>query len=133
MADNPPTPSAAERASSMPASLLHPKNLGLLAIEHADLPQDQPIRVAVVQTADWRAPEVYLEVSLPDGPACELEITDADDVESLAGRIRRADETIRDAARMLTVAGSSERTIGCPACGRTWHGGSTVLDDQERP
>lgn len=100
MPEKPRTPSAAERAASLPLSLLHPKNLALLAIDHADLPANQRYRVAVMQTADWRDPGSTSR-SVPDGPASEVGITDADEVESLAARTRLAVETISDAGRQV--------------------------------
>lgn len=35
--------------------------------------------------------------------------------------------------RMIETPGSDEWKIKCPTCGKWWHGGSTVLDEHDRP
>ncbi|MFT4258135.1 hypothetical protein [Microbacterium sp.] len=35
--------------------------------------------------------------------------------------------------RMLPIAGSDDWYIQCPTCSTRWAGGSTVLDDHDRP
>ncbi|GLB67034.1 hypothetical protein AHIS1636_14730 [Arthrobacter mangrovi] len=38
-----------------------------------------------------------------------------------------------DVGRMIPLSWSDDWKVECPACGRWWHGGSTVLADHERP
>ncbi|WP_026821230.1 hypothetical protein [Arthrobacter castelli] len=38
-----------------------------------------------------------------------------------------------DVGRMIEIPGSGDWKVECPKCGRWWHGGSTVLDDHDRP
>lgn len=35
--------------------------------------------------------------------------------------------------RVIEIRGSDEWNVECPTCGMKWAGGSTVLDDHERP
>jgi len=35
--------------------------------------------------------------------------------------------------RMIEIPGSDEWNIECPTCGTRWHGGSTTLNDHNRP
>lgn len=82
----------------IPASLLHPKNLALLAKEKLALPEDHPCEVMVLSSIPW-AP-IYVEVSRPDGPVCEVTIDEGQDtVDSLARKIDYAIDMVLDAER----------------------------------
>lgn len=79
----------------VPESLLHPKNLALLAIKKLDLPEDRDFQVMVISSIPF-AP-IYVEVSVPEGEACEVTIDQDDTIDSLARKIYRAILMVLDA------------------------------------
>jgi len=84
------TSEAVRRWDALPASLRHPKNLAMLAVEHLALPDGHPCRVLVVQDADYRNPRVSVLVELAGVAERTVEILGDDDPVALAARIRAA-------------------------------------------
>jgi hypothetical protein len=88
-----------EAWTALPMSLRHPKNLATLAIQEMALPADRRYQVMIMSSQPWTAGRTYVEVRVPGGMSCEVDIVADDDPASLIAKIERAIDAVLDAGR----------------------------------